>query len=265
MGFIGFPPYGAIFSHKSIVPMLFARYSLSYGLMVIAYMFVMALAAGTIILSLVSDMGNAIWSHIVYQIKPMTPQIRAHFLSWTVACIVLLGALFHLSVKEELADEWRRHKAMLEQLHNIAPALKDDTFVIIVHDQPSRLRGAPYMTHPELSSYLLALYDNWSIMGNTDRHIRFYPDGVETRYYSEIATWFPPGIKGPAYLYASLPVPHVSYDRILLFAFDGTTLRMLPEMEVEVEGDGPRVVKNNPERILDRTPLRTAIWRHVTG
>ena len=40
---------------------------------------------------------------------------------------------------------------------------------------------------------------------------------------------------------------------------------MLPEMEVEMEGNGRGVVMNNPERILNQTPLRTAIWRHVTG
>ena len=37
VGFIGFPAYGTVFSHKSAVPILFARYSLSYGLMVIVY------------------------------------------------------------------------------------------------------------------------------------------------------------------------------------------------------------------------------------
>jgi hypothetical protein len=40
---------------------------------------------------------------------------------------------------------------------------------------------------------------------------------------------------------------------------------MLPEMEVEIEGNGRRVVMNNPERILNQTPHSTAIWQHVTG
>ena len=65
-------------------------------------------------------------------------------------------------------------------------------------------------------------------------------------------------------MYATRPVPHISYDRLLLFSFDGTSLRMLPEMEVEVEGNGHRVVMNNPERILNQTPVKMAIWRHVT-
>ena len=65
-------------------------------------------------------------------------------------------------------------------------------------------------------------------------------------------------------LYAPLPVPRISYDRILLFAFDGTTLLMLPEIEAAIEEDGRRVVKNNSERTLNQIPLRTAIWQHVT-
>jgi hypothetical protein len=247
------------------VPILFARYSLSYGLVVIAYVFVTVLVAGTVVLSSVSYMRNTIWPPIVNQIEPVVPRMRAHFLSGIVGCMVFVGTLFHFSIKEEFADEWRRHKAMLEQLHSIAPAIEDDTFVIIVHDQPSRSISMPYMSHSELSCYLLALYANWSLMGTTDRDIRFYPDGVEARYYGKVAMWLPPGVKGPVNLYATRPVPHISYERLLLFSFDGTNLRLLPEMEVEIEGNGRRVVMNHRERILNQTPLRTAIWRHVTG
>jgi MFS family permease len=264
VGFIGFPAYGTVFSHKSAVPILFARYSLAYGLLVVAYVFVMVLVGGMVVLPSVSYLRNTRLPPIVNQIETLVPRMRAHCLSWAVACIVLFGTLFHLSIKEEFADEWRRHKAMLEQLHGIAPALEDDTFVIIVHEELSRSVSMPYMTHSELSSFLLALYANWSIMGTTDRNIRFYPDGVEARYYGKVAMWLPPGVKAPATLYTALPVPQISYDRLLLFSFDGTSLRLLPEMEVEIEGKGRGVVMNNPERILDQTPLRTAIWRHVT-
>ena len=202
VGFIGFPAYGTVFSHKSAVPILFARYSLSYGLLVVAYVFVMVLVTGTVVLSSVSYLRNTISPPIVNQIETLVPRMRAHFLSWAVACMVLFGTLFHFSIKEEFADEWRRHKAMLEQLHGIAPAIEDDTFVIIVHEELSRSVSMPYMSHSELSSFLLALYANWSIMGTTDRNIRFYPDGVEARYYGKVAMWLPPGVKGPATLYS---------------------------------------------------------------
>ena len=261
VGFIGFPADGSVFSHQSAVPILFTRYSLAYGLLVVAYVFVMVLVTGMVVLSSVSYLRDTRSPPIV-----IVPRMRAQCLSWAVACIVLFGTLFHLSIKEEFADEWRRHKAMLEQLHAIAPALEDDTFVIIVHEELSRSVSMPYMSHSELSSFLLALYANWSIMGTTDRNTRFYPDGVEARYYGKAAMWLPPGVKGPANLYyTTLPVPQISYERLLLFSFDGTSLRLLPEMEVEIEGNGRRVVMNNPERILHQTPLSTAIWQHVTG
>jgi hypothetical protein len=264
VGLIGFPAYGNIFTHYSTVPILFGRYSLSYGVTVIAYAFIIALVGGTIVLSSIAAMHHTIWSYTVNWVESVVPKARAHCLSLTVACIVLIGTLFHLSIKEELANDWQRHKVMLEQLHSMAPVIKDDTFVIIVQDGSTRPRGSPYMTHTELSCYLLALYDNWSIMGTTNRHLRFYPDGVEARYYNSVAMWLPPGIKGPVNLYAPLPVPHISYDRILLYTFDGTMLRMPPEMEVEIEGGGRRVVRNNPARVLNQMPVRTAVWQHVT-
>jgi hypothetical protein len=242
VGFIGLPSYGNIYSHHSAAPMLFARYSLSYGLMIVAYVFVVVLTTGTILLSSVSYRRDFIGRPLVNAVKSAAPRLRAHLLSWTVASLVLLGTLFHFSVKEELVGEWRRHKSMMEQLHIIAPAVQENTFVVIVHEQP-RLPNAPYMTHIELSCYLLALYDDWSILGTTNRNIRFYPDGVEARYYGGVAMWLPPSITGPVNLYRPLPLPHISYDRIILLEFDGTNLRLLPEMEVEVEGDGPRIVK----------------------
>jgi hypothetical protein len=153
---------------------------------------------------------------------------------------------------------------MMEQLHSIAPAVRDDTFLAIVHERPGRSRSAPYSWPGELSCYLLALYDNWSIMGNTHWHLRFYSDGVQSTYYGMPVEWFPPGVRGPMLTYATLPTPRISYDRLLLFTFDGTALRMLPKMEVELPGEGRLVLQNNPERILNQIPLRTAAWRHIT-
>ena len=174
VGFIGFPADGSVFSHKSAVPILFTRYSLAYGLLVVAYVFVMVLVTGMVVLSSVSYLRNTIWPPIVKN-RTVVPRMRAHVLSWAVACMVLFGTLFHLSIKEEFADEWRRHKAMLEQLHGIAPAIEDDTFVIIVHDQPSRSFSMPYMSHKELSCYLLAsmvIGPSWGLRIETSVSIR---------------------------------------------------------------------------------------------
>jgi hypothetical protein len=171
--------------------------------------------------------------------------------------------LFHFSIKEEFATEWRQHKTMLEQLRTLAPAVKDNTFIVIVRDQAGRSPFAPYGEHWELSSYCLALYDNWTIMANTDRQLRFHADGIESTYYGTATTWFPPGVKGPALTHATLPTPRVGYDRLLLFAFDGSTLRMLSQLEAKTtRGDVIRV-RSNPDRILDRVTPRTAVWRHL--
>lgn len=93
----------------------------------------------------------------------------------------------------------------------LALAVKDDTFIVIVH-RPGRSCSAPYSTHGELSAYCLALYDNWTIMGNRDQQLRFYADGVELTYYGTVGAWFPPGVKGPILTHVTLPTPHIAYD-----------------------------------------------------
>jgi hypothetical protein len=76
---------------------------------------------------------------------------------------------------------------MLEQLRTLAPTVKDNTFIVIVRNEPGRSPFAPYSTHWGLSPYFLALYDNWTIMANRDRHLRFHADGVESTYDGTVA------------------------------------------------------------------------------
>jgi hypothetical protein len=242
---------------------VFGRYSLTYGVLVLVYIAAMTLAAITAILSAVPRMRRIACLRINDNQKSIFPLIRAHFLSGAVAFVVLVGSLFHVSIKQEFSAEWSQHKMMMAQLQSIAPALEDNTFVVIVHIPPRPL-SALYGTHWEVSSYLLALYDNWSIMGNTDRQLRFYSDGVESTYFGRGVTWFPPGVKGPTETHATLPLSHISYERLLLFEFNGYTLRLLPKLDVTTEEGDRLVVHNNPERILTRAPARTAVWQHVT-
>jgi hypothetical protein len=100
-------------------------------------------------------------------------------------------------------------------------------------------------------------------MGNTGKHLWFYSDGVDSTYSGRSVTWFPPGVKGPTWSHAVLPLSRISYERLLLFEFDGHTLRSLSKMEVTTEGRDRLVVYNHPERILTREPARSTVWQHV--
>jgi hypothetical protein len=263
IGFIRFPGGGTILSHQSTSPELFGRYSLIYGGLILTYFAAIALAAITAILSTVPRAQKIMYLYRSDNQKFILPQIRAYLLSGVIALLVLVSNLFHISIKQEFASEWSQHKTMMAQLQSIAPALEDSTFIVIVHP-PSRPRSAPYATYWEVSCFLLALYDNWSIMGNTDRHLRFYADGVESTYFGRGVTWFPSGVRGPTWSHATLPLSRISYDRLLLFEFNGHTLRLLPKIEVTTEEGDRLVVHNNPKRILDRAPVRTPVWQHVT-
>jgi len=263
IGFIGAPKADAIFSHISGMPVLFGRYNLAYGSLLMAYVLVVVLVTSMTIFSWPRHNQRGTWRQGTYGRTAVITNGNACLLSGAVACLVLLGTLFHFSIKEELASEWRRHKTMLEQLRTLAPAVKDNTFIVIVRDEPGRSPFAPYSTHWGLSPYFLALYDNWTIMANTDRHLRFHADGVESMYDGALAMWFPPGVKGPTLTHARVPIPRIGYDRLLLFAFDGSTLRMLPQLEAKTTLGDAIIVHNNPDRILDRMTPRTAVWRHL--
>jgi hypothetical protein len=263
IGFLRFPLGGNIFSHTSFFPTVFGRYSLGYALLVITYIAAVILVAFIGVSSYVPGIARIIRLRLGDRLRFAFPVIRAHVLSGMVACLVLIGSLFHVSVKKEFIMEWNQAKLMLKQLQSIAPSLEDHTFVVIIY-KPPRKWFAPFTTHWELSSFMLALYDNWSIASNTARNLRFHLDGVESTYFRITGTWFPPGVKGPVLTHATLPLRGISYDRLLLFEFDGNRLHMLPRLEVRTHEGEHLVVQNNPERILARAPTRTAAWRHVT-
>src|SRR5262249_6219122 len=200
IGFIGAPKADAIFSHISGMPVLFGRYNLAYGSLLMAYVLVVVLVTIMTILSWARHRGTR--RRGAYGRAAVMPHGNACLLSGAVAGLVLLGMLFHFSIKEEFVTEWRQHTTMLEQLRTLAPAVKDNTFIVIVRRGPGGCPSAPYCVHWALSPYFLVLYDNWTIIANTDQNLRFYADGVESIYWGALATWFPPGVKGPTLTHA---------------------------------------------------------------
>ena len=104
--------------------------------------------------------------------------------SGLITCIVFVGVLFILSVKEELAKEWDHQKKLLRQLQALVPALEDDTFVVISY-RPPTYYFASYM-RGDLRAYLQVLYDNVSIAGNTSQQLLDDPNGIQSKYYGEI-------------------------------------------------------------------------------
>lgn len=177
--------------------------------------------------------------------------------STALACVVFVGTLVHVSVKKEFVREWEGQKARLTTLRALAPCIADNTLVIILDD---RDRRAPYTDHYELSTYLLVLYDNWSLLGNTPTHLRFYPDGVESTYP---AWWFGPGERG-VYATTTLRLGRISYDRVLLFANDHGRLRAVGDTIVTGEDGRELRMRSNVSRICARPPASTDTWRHLT-
>ena len=132
-GFIFFPFSGNIFTHRSESPQVFNRYSQFYAVGLVTYILG---AVSLAILSFMSTRGRI--------------RCSACFVAGAIAALVLVGSLYQFSVKHQYAVEWCRQVAMFEQLHRIAPSLKNDTFVII--DDPRDYLASHY----ELSGYLVA-------------------------------------------------------------------------------------------------------------
>lgn len=178
-----------------------------------------------------------------------------------LALLAFVGSLLHFDTKQGYAAEWTRHKAMLVSLRELAPRVAPDTVIVIA---TARDRRAPYSAHYEISSYLLAIYDDWSVMGNTVRHLRFHRDGVETTYHGSPGRWFPDGVKGPIDTAATRLVGRIPYDRLLLFDYSDGVLRAVPELDVTAVDGEPIRLSSNPSRVQAGPPLVTPIWLHIT-
>jgi hypothetical protein len=246
-GFIFFPFSGNIFTHRSESLQVFNRYSQFYAVGLVTYIL------GAVSLAILSIMSTR-----------SRRRCSACFVAGAIAALVLVGSLYQFSVKQQYAVEWCRQVAMFEQLHRIAPSLKNDTFVII--DDPQDYLA---FSHYELSGYLVVLYDNWTVMGNRKQYVRFFSDGVESSFYNFPVSWDPPDVVGPQTATPirgkDLPLSRISYDRILSLDFDGNHLNVVPSKEVVLPGGNRLTLENHPDRISGSLPVKTAVWRHLAG
>jgi hypothetical protein len=181
--------------------------------------------------------------------------------SAALAGVVFTGSLLHYTVKQAFVREWEAHKARFATLGALAPRLADSSLVIIFDE---RDRRAPFADHYEMSSYLLALYGNWSLLASTTRHLRFYRDGVEPTYERLPGKWFAPGERGPLPTSSLQPVGRIGYDRVVLFRNDHGRLRAVADTIVATEDGAPLLLRSNAGRILPGPPPSTRTWRHIT-
>jgi hypothetical protein len=244
-GFIFFPLSGNILTHKSEFPQVFGRYSLIHAAGLIVYVF------GVVLLGLLSFVSAP-------------RRTRSFGFAGMIGVLVLLGSLYHFSVKHQYAARWRQQVTMFGELRQIAPSLKDDTFVVI-NDPQDYLP----LSHHELSGYLVVLYNNWTIMGNREQHVRFYADGVESSHYNQPVRWRPPEIVGPlteTFIRGkSEPLDRIQYDRLLSFDFDGAHLRLRQSIDVITKEGQHLTLENHPNRILPGPPVKAAVWRHLSS
>jgi hypothetical protein len=174
--------------------------------------------------------------------------------------VVLVGSLLHFTVKQSFVREWQWHTARLATLLQLAPAVADSSLIIIFDE---RDRRAPYADHYEMSSYALALYDNWSVLANTTRHLRFHADGVESTYHGTPGEWFAPGERGLIATAALRRVGRIAYDRVLLFRTRGGRLLAVADTIVTTEEGGTVLVRTNPARARGGHPAPGRTWRHL--
>ena len=178
--------------------------------------------------------------------RPDVQTASRFVLTAALTAIATLGSLAHFETKKQFTEEWNRQFDMMQALRQLAPGLSDDTFVVVLDD---RGYTQPWATHDYVSSYLLAIYDISSVMGNTLENVLFHPDGVESTYYGQ-RRWVPPDGR-------------VAYNRLVLFKFAAGTLRALPEIEVTTVNGHRLVVKSHPERIRPEGSPPARIWRHL--
>ena len=246
LGLIGWPEtegVGLLF-YRSYNP-VFLGYSITYGLVMIAYGLAVFGNAATIVLTLQSRRRQSRPTAVRNE-GPDVQTASCFVLSAALAAIATLGSLAHFETKAQFTEAWNRQLDMMQALRQLAPGLSNDTFVVVVDD---RDYSQPWSSHDNASSYLLALYDNPSVQGNTLNHLHFHPDGVESTHYDD-RRWVPPDGR-------------VAYNRLVLFKYAAGTLRALPEIEVTTINGQRLVVKSHPERIRREGSPPARIWRYL--
>jgi hypothetical protein len=247
-------------------PTLFLNYPTNRKTVVASYAVALTLFATSVLVAIVGRNRSSGRRQRTASVRPPAQcGWEARLVATALAAFALVASLLHVSAKQEFFTEWTRQKALLSNLRGLAPQLMDDTFVVIVDERPNR-GSAPYMTHDEISAYLLALYDNWSIMGNTPRHLRFSREGVTSTYHGLPPKWFARGTRGPVRTHGVELTSTIPYDRIVLFRHDGRSLTSLPRLAVTTDAGEPLIVMNNPERILrEAQPVTTPVWHHIAA
>jgi len=233
--------------HPSTFSIVLNEYSLKHRLVVFGYIIAVIFLTVITILSVMIRRRQLKHLATSDRLEVWWSRIRRQFVPATIACLVFFGSLFHFSVKEEYIAKWDQHKSMLEQLRSLAPALKNDTFVMIIRNQDDPV--SPF--HHEVTSYLFALYNNKSIMGNVDWQLSFHSDGIN-----------PTDAKLPT-SNRLRPRSRISYDRLLMLEFDGDKLKLPSKVEVKTEEGERLVVFNNPDRILTGPSIKTVVWRYL--
>jgi hypothetical protein len=249
---------------KPMIDDMLGRYPTNYGLKSVVLMVLGALIILIVIKRINSQTVQRRVKHLLaHKTNFGNLLLPEHVLATVIAFLVLLGSIFHLSVKQEYAYAWNNYKEMVRGLQDIAPGFKDHTFVLVVV-KPGNELVKRVVAGTEFSIHLLTLYENWSIMGlvitKGESDWKFYSDGLDI----PDGTWFPPGVRGPFVTHATMPISRVGYDRFSLFEFDGSNLRKIPEIEVETVDGDHIVLQDNPDRIVARGPVTTPVWQYVT-
>jgi hypothetical protein len=262
-----FPRHRALLSETLLCPMVFWSHSPTRQFLIIGYATLLALLAVSVLIAIVLHVRSG-WARQSSSLpRPAPRALEAHFVAAALAGLVLVASLLHVSAKKTFLIEWTQHKALLEGLRSQAPQLRDDTFVVIVNQDPTRAAGSttvPFADHGELSSYMLALYDNRSIMANVHTNMRFFHDGFTSLSYGDPARWFAPGTRGPTRTHATASLGRLDYDRVVIFRWDGQSMAPLPRLAVTIESGESLIVKSNTERVVtSAVPVTTRIWRHI--
>ena len=112
----------------------FLGYSITYGLVMIAYGLAVFGNAATIVLTLQSRRRQSRPTAVRNE-GPDVQTASCFVLSAALAAIATLGSLAHFETKAQFTEAWNRQLDMMQALRQLAPGLSNDTFVVVVDDR----------------------------------------------------------------------------------------------------------------------------------
>ncbi|MBP1642295.1 MAG: hypothetical protein H6Q03_964 [Acidobacteria bacterium] len=163
------------------------------------------------------------------------------------------GVRFEQRVLRAHVQDWRTTGIRLAQIAALCPAPQPGTVFVLDTPWPTTLlrTGQSGMSHPVVSSLLIARFDDPTLRGARRAELRSVPNGLRSLDFRKPSRWFRDGDYGTVQTRARALAAPVAPGRLVTLAPRPApygALARVPTLRVAIDRDRHRILRDRPER-----------------